>query len=272
VTQEHRSTGKAQPAPIWLRAGFWLCILIAAAAVVRRLIALANPSHSGPPQLQALDNYFAAHALLTRAHIIPALMFVVLVPVVLFRWTKSAWPQRALYLLGVIVGITAYAMSTHAVGGWVERSAVLTFDTWFLVSLGMAWHHALLYDAAQEHRWLLRAIVVLLGIATTRPVMGIFFATSRLTHLTPNQFFGIAFWIGFSINTIVIEWWLGNAPPKQQKARISPRLLFSISPSRKRSFTSRASVISLSLRSPLSPDPSSFPSPSRSLPRAPSGH
>ncbi len=63
-------------------------------------------------------------------------------------------------------------------------------------------------DSQQERRWMLRAIVVLLGIATTRPVMGIFFATSPLTHLTPNQFFGIAFWIGFSINTLAVEIWL----------------------------------------------------------------
>jgi hypothetical protein len=53
-----------------------------------------------------------------------------------------------------------------------------------------------------------RAIAILLGIATTRPVMGIFFATSALTHLQPKDFFGVAFWIGFSINTLVVEVWL----------------------------------------------------------------
>jgi hypothetical protein len=63
-------------------------------------------------------------------------------------------------------------------------------------------------DELQERRWMLRAIVILLGIATTRPVMGVFFATSRLTHLEPSQFFGWAFWIGFSINTLVVELWL----------------------------------------------------------------
>jgi uncharacterized membrane protein YsdA (DUF1294 family) len=42
--------------------------------------------------------------------------------------------------------------------------------------------------------------------------MGVFFATSTLTHMTPQQFFGIAFWIGFSINTIVIEFWLRRHP------------------------------------------------------------
>jgi zinc transporter ZupT len=44
---------------------------------------------------------------------------------------------------------------------------------------------------------------VLLGIAVTRPVMGVFFATSRLTGLQPQQFLGVAFWIGFSISTLI---------------------------------------------------------------------
>ena len=35
--------------------------------------------------------------------------------------------------------------------------------------------------------------------------MGVFFATSRLTHWQPSQFFGYAFWIGFSINVLVFE-------------------------------------------------------------------
>jgi len=39
-------------------------------------------------------------------------------------------------------------------------------------------------------------------------VMGIFFATSSLTHLAPDQCFGMAFWIGFSINTLLVEFWI----------------------------------------------------------------
>ena len=57
---------------------------------------------------------------------------------------------------------------------------------------------------------------ILLGIATTRPVMGIFFATSRVTHLLPQQFFGIAFWIGFSIDTLIVELWLRSAEGQSQ--------------------------------------------------------
>ena len=99
-------------------------------------------------------------------------------------------------------------MSVYAVGGWIERSAVLFFNSLFLFSLARAWLYKVRGQPLLKNRWLVRAVGVLLGIATTRPVMGVFFATSRLTHLGPRQFFGVAFWIGFSINWIVVECWL----------------------------------------------------------------
>jgi len=192
-----------------LRIGFWLCLVIAVAAVIRRLVALAALSQSGPPRMVAMDQVFASHTELTLAHILPALVFVIVVPFALLRrFSHLLWPQRLLFPLGAVVGITAYAMSAYPIGGWTERSAVLFFNTLFLFSLVRAWIYRMQGRRIEERRWLLRSVVVLLGIATTRPVMGMFFATSTLTNLTPNQFFGIAFWIGFSINWIVIEIWL----------------------------------------------------------------
>ena len=68
-----------------LRAGFWVCIVISVAAVLRRVLALAYPPRSAPPQLAGLDAVFASHTTLTLAHILPALMFVLLAPLVVFR-------------------------------------------------------------------------------------------------------------------------------------------------------------------------------------------
>jgi hypothetical protein len=205
--------------PLWLRAGFWICTFIAAAAVVRRLVALLHPSQSGPPQMVALDSDFASHAALTLAHILPALAFVATAPFVLLRrFDGAVWPERLLFVLGAVVGGTAYAMCVHAVGGWVERSAVLCFNTLFLFSLARAFWYGRRGEAALKRIWLVRAIVILLGIANTRPVMGIFFATSPLTHWGPAQFFGIAFWIGFSINLIAFELWLRMRSPRLPSA------------------------------------------------------
>ena len=196
--------------PLGLKIGFWLCIVIAVAVVIRRLVALSTPAGpQAPPQLAALDAWFAAHAALTYVHILCALVFVLLLPLLFWSRTRnSVTLERATFFIGVLVAITAYAMSAYAVGGWVERAAVFFFNSLFLFALYRAWSFARRGERQQKQRWMLRAIAILLGIATTRPVTGIFFATAPLTHLTPQQFFGIAFWIGFSINTLVIELWL----------------------------------------------------------------
>jgi len=195
--------------PTWLRVGFWGCTVIAVAVVLRRVAALIYPPRNVPPQMAGLDGEFASHMALTLVHILPALAFVLIAPLVVFRrFEKMSWAEGFVYPLGVVVGLTAYAMSTFAVGGWVERSAVLVFDTLFLFSLLRSYLYMRAGDLVRKRRWLLRAIAVLLGIATTRPVMGVFFATAMKTHLRVEQFFGIAFWIGFSINVLIFEVWI----------------------------------------------------------------
>lgn len=196
--------------PLWMRIGFWACLVIAVAVVVRRASALLTPTGANaPPQLAQLDAYFRSQATLTWIHISCALAFVLLLPFVFWRRSRnSPFVERTFFTLGFVVAATAYAMSRYAVGGWLERSAVLFFDTLFVASLTRALWLARLGDVARKHLWMVRAVAVLLGIATTRPVMGVFFATARKTNLTPHQFFGIAFWIGFSVNVVVIELWL----------------------------------------------------------------
>ena len=209
--------------PVWLVTGFWISIAISVAVVVRRLIAIAHPSQAAPAQMAALDAAFASHSALTLAHIVPAMAFVLLTPFVFLRRNGAAWAERLLFPLGAVVGLTAYAMSAYSIGGWIERSAVLLFNSLFLFSLARAYGYRQRGEHLLKRRWMTRAVAILLGIATTRPVMGIFFATSRWTHLEPKQFFGIAFWIGFSINTIAVELWLHSRERRSQAERMVMR-------------------------------------------------
>src|SRR5205085_8645767 len=143
--------------PRLLLFGFWLGILIAIAVAVRRLIALAHPSQNGPAQMAALNEVFASHAALTLAHILPAMAFVLLAPVVLLGRSRAMWPQRLLFPLGVVVGITAYGMSAYSItGGWIERSAVLLFNSLFLFSLTRAYWYLRRGDSLQNMRWIAR--------------------------------------------------------------------------------------------------------------------
>lgn len=206
-TEQTESTLKGRH-PLLLLLGFWFCVVISIAVVVRRLNTLIHPSRSPLPRMAGMDATFASHAVLTEMHIIPAAIFVIIAVVVLLRRTGNEWLERLFFLFGAITGLTAYAMSRYAIGGWIERSAVLVFDTWFLISLGRAYWLRHRGEPARQRTWMTRAVGILLGIATTRPVMGVFFATSPATHLGPNQFFGIAFWIGFTINAVIVELWL----------------------------------------------------------------
>jgi hypothetical protein len=206
--EQPKAEGIQRRAPLWLKVGFWGCTVIAIAVALRRFVVLLHPSPAGPTAMAGLEQSFASRAALTFAHISFATAFVLIAPVVLFRVAKSRLWERLLFPLGALVGMTAYAMSIPAFGGWVERSAALFFNTMFLFSMARAYQYAQAGETSQKMRWLTRAVGILLGIATTRPVMGIFFATSRLTHLEPRQFFGLAFWIGFSINAVIVEVWL----------------------------------------------------------------
>src|SRR5438270_908789 len=78
-----------RPAPLWLKSGFWVCIVIAVAVALRRFLALVHPAQSGPTAMAGLDKTFASHAALTFAHIISATAFVLVAPLVIFRAPKS---------------------------------------------------------------------------------------------------------------------------------------------------------------------------------------
>jgi hypothetical protein len=191
-----------------------LLCLIAAAAAARRIFVLISPPATAPtPDLALMDAHFATHSTLTLSHIIPALIFVLLLPAWFSRRLSSRPTTHrrityALFLTGAITGITALFMARRPIGGINESAASILYGTFFLFSLTRAmW---LFYSGnLQLHRdWMMRAIAILLGIATTRPIMGIFFATQRLTHLTPQQFFGTAFWIGFTTTYIAGEAYL----------------------------------------------------------------
>lgn len=73
--EEIQESSENRPSSRWLRAGFWACIVISVAVVLRRIVALAHPPHSAPPQLAALDAVFASHATLTLGAYSPCVSF-----------------------------------------------------------------------------------------------------------------------------------------------------------------------------------------------------
>jgi hypothetical protein len=115
---------------------------------------------------------------------------------------------------GLIVGATALVMGPQmAIGGANETAATMFFALVFLFDLLKGFRAIRSGKAAVHREWMIRAYAIGLAVTTIRPIIGMFFATSRLTHLTPHDFFGTAFWIGFTLHLIAAEVWINYTKP-----------------------------------------------------------
>jgi uncharacterized membrane protein len=194
-----------------------LLVLIGVAIVIRRTLNLfaSSPAPRNFPEAAALDAGFAPHRLLTMVHIIPGLFFVVLGPLQFIQTLRNhrpalhRWTGRVVIVSGMIIGVSALVMSPQmAIGGVNEAAATMLFAIVFLFALIKAFLLIRRGKVALHREWMIRAFAIGLAVASIRPIMGVFFATRDITHLTPHDFFGTAFWLGFTVQLMVAEVWI----------------------------------------------------------------
>jgi len=188
-------------------------VVIGIAAVSRRTLVLFRPGSIGRNSpAAALDAGFARHMALTLVHILPGGLFIVLAPLQFLPSLRQKhlqlhrWMGRILVVSGLIVGVSALIMSFKLnIGGPNETAATTLFAIVFLYCLIKAFRHIRRKEVARHREWMIRAFGVGLGVATTRPIVGMFFAFRRLT---PHEFFGIAFWLGLTTTFLAAEAWV----------------------------------------------------------------
>ena len=197
---------------------------IGLAVATRRTIVLMKPgtmSSAKNPAVQ-LDAHFANHATLTLAHVLPAMLFMVLGPLQFVRGLRAKYPQvhrwsgQIFMTASTVVGVTGLTMAFgKTIGGVDEKAAITLFGTFFLIALAKALWHALRREFAQHREWMIRGYAIGLAVATIRPIMGTFFAAALLRGHAPEpkEFFGTAFWIGFTLQTIAAEIWINYTRP-----------------------------------------------------------
>jgi len=198
---------------IWT--GAFLLILIGVAAVTRRTVVLLSPGAlggGGSSPAAALDTGFARHRALTFLHILPGALFLTLAAVQFMPGVRNRhlrfhrWMGRCLVAVGLVIGVSALVMSyTMNIGGPNETAATTLYAIVYLICLVKAYLFIRRKDVTRHREWMIRAYAVGLGVAITRPIVGMFFAFRRLT---PHEFFGIAFWLGFTITFLVAEAWI----------------------------------------------------------------
>src|ERR1700733_8446991 len=189
-------------------------VALGVAAVTRRTLVLFWPGQFAgkASPAAALDAGFARHMALTLIHILPGGLFLVLAPLQFMPSIRQRdlqvrrWRGRVLGVGGLIIGVSALIMSfTMNIGGPNESAATPLFAIVFLYCLIKAYRHIRRKEVARHREWMIRAFGVGLGVATTRPIVGMFFAFRRLT---PHEFFGIAFWLGFTTTSLAAEAWV----------------------------------------------------------------
>jgi hypothetical protein len=217
----HKATNHAPPA-VW--AATALLVFIGLAAAARRLVVLLAPPAANPRFAAAavLDAGFAAHRSLTLIHIFPASLFMALMPFQFIERIRRRhialhrWSGRLLLLLGAVIGAVALIMSfTMNIGGVSETAATSFFAVLFLVFLGLGFQNIRRHRVDLHRQWMIRAFGVALGVATTRPIIGVFFAVRRLA---PHEFFGAAFWLGFTSTLLAAEAWIHYTEPQDLTA------------------------------------------------------
>jgi uncharacterized membrane protein len=206
----------------------WVAVIFLAfvgvAVATRRAMVLIKPNAMNASKNPAagLDEHFAREKALTLLHVIPGMIFMVLGPLQFVRSLRAKhpavhrWSGRIFLTASAVIGTTGLTMALRGtIGGWDEKSAILIFGSFFLFALGKALWHAMHREFAKHREWMIRGYAVGLAVATIRPIMASFFALAVLHGRTPQpqNFFGAAFWIGFTAQTMAAEIWVRRSRP-----------------------------------------------------------
>src|SRR5215208_1411067 len=154
----HGSSGDLMRPALWI--GVSILSLIIIAVATRRILHLSSAT-------EGLDTGFTRHRLLTLAHIVPGLAFVVLGPfqfVAGLRMRRPAlhrWMGRLVLALALVIGVSALIMSPQmAIGGSLEIAATYVFGTLFLLAFGKGLVAIRARRFAEHRRWMIRAYAI----------------------------------------------------------------------------------------------------------------
>jgi Predicted membrane protein (DUF2306) len=223
---ESKKAGRSAFRPV-----YWAVIflsLIGVAIVAIRATKLApflfqgrRPASWSPERssFDQADLIFARFPVLTMVHILVALSFILMGPFQVSGWLRKRYPNfqrksaRLFLICGFIMGTTALVMSfvMRSIGGVNQAASTVLFGALFLFALICVVRYRRNGDSRLQREWLIRAYAIALAVTSVRLVVGVFFATSRLSGLKPDEFFGIAFWIGFVIHLMLAEAWIYRA-------------------------------------------------------------
>jgi hypothetical protein len=173
---------------------------------------------------RAVEQWFAAHASLTWAHIIPGSIFLGLAPLQFVRGLRQnhpvlhRWSGRVLLLAALPTGLTGILLQVRSpYGGALALSGILVAGSLFLGAAVLAYQAIRRGDRERHREWMIRMLAVGLGVGTVRLIAA---PLVILTGQRPLELIGVAFWLGFALPGAAGEWWIRSTHSLPNAARI----------------------------------------------------
>ena len=196
----------------------FLALLTPVAAITRMIDMRAGMRPSPPGVGDSFDVRYGQNPGLTYLHLVPGVIFMVMGP---FQFSKRIrtkwlnfhrWAGRLFVAIGLAMAVFGMIMAADlpAFGGLNTQIATYFFGFIFVFCIAKAYQHARHKRIALHREWMIRAFSIGLGVSTIRLVIIAFVIAAGLPF---EQIFGIAFWLGWSINMIGAEVWINLTRP-----------------------------------------------------------
>jgi uncharacterized membrane protein YozB (DUF420 family) len=196
-----------------------LIVIILVFAGMRVAVDWPNVASGIVPPEGSYERHFALHPVLTYAHILPGVIYLVGAPFQLWRRFRerhfSAHRRMGRIILpaGIIAGIFAIIFGIlFSFGGVLEASATVVFGGYFVTALIAAFLAIKGGDVTRHRQWMIRAFAIGVGVATIRIWIGVF---QGFGLLSLERSFGVAFWLSFVLHALVAEVYLSKRPSAQ---------------------------------------------------------
>jgi len=209
-----------------------LSLIVLVSFTIRLLVDVPNIVSGNVPGPHAFERRYVLHPLAAYLHVVPSVVFLIGAPFQLSRRFRARhlalhrMMGRILVPIGLLAGVMALVVGVwFPYGGAFEATATVAFGAYFVAALGSGFLAIREGDVARHRRWMIRAFAVAVGVGTVRIWIGLFELVGLLAiqDNAGKSWFGVAFWLAFSLHALAAEAYLAARPMTVGRAAADPR-------------------------------------------------
>lgn len=172
-------------------------------------------------ELDQFDRRFAAHPVMTRLHILPGGLFLLLAPLQFSSRIRSRhlrfhrWSGRVLLLAAIVTALSGlYFGLLMPFGGPAEAVAIALFGGLLLIAVVRGFLAIRSGRIALHREWMIRTFALGIAISTVRLVAPVVDYAFTPTGMRSWDMFALAVWIGWLLTIAAAEAWIRYTRPR----------------------------------------------------------